>query len=667
MKLLSIFYAEFDNIEGPKIVYQSPQGFLSAQDFEKISGYVIGGPLLSNKIITIDACGYRIMGYPVCIENSKYKRNALLFNLAFVFPTDVDLQAYNFTQTLTKLANTIQTLEHEASFLSNPETKKRLKLVLGDILESINKNGQSLIRIHPCCGLSLKIFTTQTNTPTVHPHEVPILIVDIECYVKSSWDLTLQQIIPLIDGTRYVSLIAECGGVDIKLVIECLRNLIYYQTIKMIDIFQFSNIYTTTNKINTLYKDCTLASECLRYISTSTKNRGGYGDGSASGKGTPEAEAPVLSRDKLVNLYFALNQGTTVGRFCAENKLDQLKLDVRRMIAFGVIFGFIRRLRRYPIIVTKQQCVKNKKNTHKNSSATNENSGNHQQLKKDKNPNLDANGSDKKSYTNSQAAEGKELASSREYSRQGIEAMNKTSQASKGGMIKSITKSAAKLATRVSTKSRSPSNVPRPPPKREGIVSSSTVPSSTVASSTEASSALPSSTVASSASPSSTVALPSSTVASSTLPSSIVPPSAVPKSEDVVSVTTKAGKVESKNFTSATTRIPIPSRNSSKTPRMRTRTPRPTRPAKSSTTGPLTIENASYAGGGHFVRATEVSVEDYQDKEDEKGKQNTVGEMIDSMCNGQYSFDEICVRLRVTHRAILARLNRHQETVVITR
>lgn len=69
--LLGVFYSEFDNIAGPKILFQSPEGLLPPEKFDGISDYMITGKQLCGKIITVSAYGLKIMGYPLSIAHEK--------------------------------------------------------------------------------------------------------------------------------------------------------------------------------------------------------------------------------------------------------------------------------------------------------------------------------------------------------------------------------------------------------------------------------------------------------------------------------------------------------------------------------------------------------------------------------------------------------------------
>ena len=73
---------------------------------------------------------------PVSIENNRYVRNALLFNVGFVFARDDDVGCYE--PVVRKVAKTLRTLELEHHFLSS-EHRPRLEGLLADMVESLNR------------------------------------------------------------------------------------------------------------------------------------------------------------------------------------------------------------------------------------------------------------------------------------------------------------------------------------------------------------------------------------------------------------------------------------------------------------------------------------------------------------------------------------------------
>jgi hypothetical protein len=99
----------------------------------------------------------------------------------------------------------------------------------------------------------------------------------------------------------------------------------------MIDVFQYSNMYTVRPNITRLAADETIMSECGSYIT-----RQGL-------------EAP--SWPTLLRLYTKLLPGVTVHQWIEANDILNLGIDPRRFVSFGIIKGFLRRVHRWPVRV----------------------------------------------------------------------------------------------------------------------------------------------------------------------------------------------------------------------------------------------------------------------------------------------------------------------------
>ncbi len=78
-------------------------------DFDAISEYLIPKSELCNRIVIISSGIYKVVGYPVLIENPKYERNALLFNLCFVFQRGADTGS--FIPVVRKAARVLKNIE----------------------------------------------------------------------------------------------------------------------------------------------------------------------------------------------------------------------------------------------------------------------------------------------------------------------------------------------------------------------------------------------------------------------------------------------------------------------------------------------------------------------------------------------------------------------------
>lgn len=156
-RIESVFYAVFDVRQGPKIVYQVPEGLIAPPpslsgnasvpptpssidvppstpfpgvesrnsstshmsptdsrpgshglqspqkrstslnrilfNFDDISKYVIPQPALCGRLVICSAQRYRIIGFPVNLQG-EYERNYFTYNLCFVFARSADLSCY---------------------------------------------------------------------------------------------------------------------------------------------------------------------------------------------------------------------------------------------------------------------------------------------------------------------------------------------------------------------------------------------------------------------------------------------------------------------------------------------------------------------------------------------------------------------------------------------
>ena len=148
-RLLGVFYAEFDVVLGPRIAAQSPDGVVAPDAFDAMSEFLIPKPQLCGRLLTlcvapVAALGRirwiprdparllkegspsargrgpwtmerrctekeKVMSMPVIIESNRYERNALIFNVGFVFAIADDTTCYE--PVVRKVAKTLRTLE----------------------------------------------------------------------------------------------------------------------------------------------------------------------------------------------------------------------------------------------------------------------------------------------------------------------------------------------------------------------------------------------------------------------------------------------------------------------------------------------------------------------------------------------------------------------------
>ncbi|KAF4145253.1 putative nitrogen permease regulator 2 [Phytophthora infestans] len=149
---------------------------------------------LCGKIITggqFRAQQMKIVGYPVCIEDDKYHRNARC-------PTSRRHHTDQFFGRALSGGN-----GEGGGFLYNADQKKEL---LGTIL---HLNFKRLNTPRQC---TIPVDTANVVSKTLPHFTRPSL---------TEWDLALQQIVPFIDGVRYVKRISLEADVEIAIVKVC--------------------------------------------------------------------------------------------------------------------------------------------------------------------------------------------------------------------------------------------------------------------------------------------------------------------------------------------------------------------------------------------------------------------------------------------------------------
>jgi len=124
-------FCEFDAHRGPQIKYQHPADFIKKEEMDNIAPYIITKPTFERHLISMKAFGYSFVGYPIVITNKKYARNALIFNVVFVFDETDDV--HEFEPVVTKLAGYMKTLELESAYISEKDTEQNIPAILKKI------------------------------------------------------------------------------------------------------------------------------------------------------------------------------------------------------------------------------------------------------------------------------------------------------------------------------------------------------------------------------------------------------------------------------------------------------------------------------------------------------------------------------------------------------
>ncbi|KAI1414119.1 nitrogen permease regulator 2 [Hypoxylon sp. FL1857] len=317
---------------------------------------------------------YSILGFPVSIPNERYHRNEFIFNFGLVVESDVDQIPYE--RLVRRLAVTFAEMERQHGYLSSDgrsdDGRRPIESLLEIIKEDLNNYGECMIPVDDANTLNMKLFPYHPPPPPVHGWHVPVPKMKLADIVDPTWDLTLQKIIPHIDGVNDVRRIAWLADVSLPLTQIALQHLLYYDTILLLDMFFFGSCYAPRPGVHDFIANHDgLVDECAGYVCINTPISVPSGSAAAStvGEGSKDAvdASDVVGRQpppqqQQVSNYQLIKLMTTfcVGRSVMEwiklhqdAGFDVLRyIDVRRLVQFGVIKGLLYRVHKY--VVSKQ-------------------------------------------------------------------------------------------------------------------------------------------------------------------------------------------------------------------------------------------------------------------------------------------------------------------------
>lgn len=275
---------------------------------------------------------------------------------------------------VTKLAHLMRSLEEQTRFLSEdvpPSHSGKIYSLCETLMEDLNNYAECMIPIDEVNTLNIKLFPTLPNPAPVKPWHVPLFTVKIESLMDENWDLTMQRVIPFINGVNSVKKIALLADADLNLTRKCVRHLLYYGCILLLDIFSFNAIYAPSAEFtHMIATDLEMQAECARYVNTAFEPARqeiavGGPDISGSFKSGSIAATTVATTDDdfwpltgrgevidgvgIVQLFASLRQGLTVREWYLQNSNMLANIDIRRFVTFGIIKGFLYRIHRYAI------------------------------------------------------------------------------------------------------------------------------------------------------------------------------------------------------------------------------------------------------------------------------------------------------------------------------
>lgn len=222
MDLLGVFFAQFDNVQGPRVALSQPPDLLSAEQWDEVSKVVIPKPFLCGAVVSVRRPAWTVVGLPTLLRSPRYHRNQLLFNLCFVLRAGASTQPW--APLLRKVADTLRALEFEGGLLSQG-ADALLSGLLGALYVQLARDQRCIVRLDEANTLFLKLQPRLEAGPVWREERVPVPTVALNTLPHSSWDLCVLHVARHIDGRRCIRDIAACAGMDAATAGAAVRTL----------------------------------------------------------------------------------------------------------------------------------------------------------------------------------------------------------------------------------------------------------------------------------------------------------------------------------------------------------------------------------------------------------------------------------------------------------
>lgn len=216
-------------------------------------------------------------------------------------------------------------------------TFDHLPHVMQQLIGDLNARAECAVSLTDSHLMHVKLLAKWLDPPEVLDYHVPVPVTDLSLAVTHEWDLSVQRIIPLVDGVHYVKKIALLADMDIELVKRAVQHLVYYDCCRLVhDVMQSSNRYTATAQLTRLMHTPALQRNCLRAVRLHH---------------APRTAAPPLAA--VTRLYAALrpHQALLATLRELEGQPWLANFDLRGFINFGLVHGLIRRVHKYPLSI----------------------------------------------------------------------------------------------------------------------------------------------------------------------------------------------------------------------------------------------------------------------------------------------------------------------------
>eukprot|EP00759_Apiculatamorpha_spiralis_P042687 PhF_6_TR40577/c0_g1_i1/m.60849/K20405/NPRL2; nitrogen permease regulator 2-like protein len=271
--LQGVLYCEFDNHKGQQISHQAPPKAFTESNFNDIANFVIPKAELNARITILRASsGLSIMYLCREIRNELYPRHKFTFSIAFVFkpstPRDIIM---SYREPLRKIVHELRCLEQDGMVLFRlssqfndviPDNIPLLPsltsghfsgLNIQDVIQTLYESLRAppfecVVTLHPSHVVIVNAVVPMAVPDTSHvtPWSVPVRKFALP--KPEDTDALVYDVCRMVDGKSHCYALAHRLHADVDWVIRAVKHLVAHQYADIIDIFQYSNLYATTEK-----------------------------------------------------------------------------------------------------------------------------------------------------------------------------------------------------------------------------------------------------------------------------------------------------------------------------------------------------------------------------------------------------------------------------------
>eukprot|EP00095_Tigriopus_kingsejongensis_P003425 maker-scaffold1323_size47899-snap-gene-0.12 protein:Tk03425 transcript:maker-scaffold1323_size47899-snap-gene-0.12-mRNA-1 annotation:"hypothetical protein AaeL_AAEL003870" len=192
--LRSIFLAEFHHVQGPVIrceaTIDGESALMTKEFFDATSVFIIPKMKMTNRTLTFNVKGMKVLSFPVVISDNKYPRNQFMFNVGFVCHDWS--RSVQYESALQKLCKFFLTLEREEQAISQSENTPNILAMLEKILVELNEKSRATVLAGEYV-LQLQVIGNSPDPPNVYDYSVPVLYNVWNDIHQEDFDLTTKQ------------------------------------------------------------------------------------------------------------------------------------------------------------------------------------------------------------------------------------------------------------------------------------------------------------------------------------------------------------------------------------------------------------------------------------------------------------------------------------------